>query len=262
MDETTQAVTEESATSTETTTEESTSAATEESATSKTLETTEEKGPDPESKAVKELKTQREKRRKAEEEAAYWRGVAEGKVKPPDPAPQQDTDARPAITDFETYDDYVAARVKWEIKKEQEQERQKQNVEALQKAHIERMERYAIDDPEIFEIAQDKTLPVSTVMSMVIKESECGPQLIRWLNDNREEAKKIWRMSPFAAAKALGKIEDGIIAPPNPPKPKKVSQAPEPIKPLEPKGPQTIDEDKMSTDDWIKKRNQEARQRR
>lgn len=262
MDETTTAVTEESATSTETTTEESTSAETTESATVKTLETTEDKGSDPESKAVKELKEQRKKRRDAEEQAEYWRNVATGKIKPPEPAPQQDTDARPVITDFETYDDYVAARVKWEIRKEQEQDRQRQNVEALQKAHVERMERYAIDDPEIFEIAQDKTLPVSTAMSMVIKESEYGPQLIRWLNDNREEAKKIWRMSTFAAAKALGKIEDGIIAPPNPPKPKKVSQAPEPVSTVEPKGPQTIDEDKMSIEDWIKKRNQEARQRR
>jgi hypothetical protein len=227
-----------------------------------TAETTEKM--EPESRAEKRIKQLVAKQREAEREAEYWRGRAESQVRP-EPT-QQSTTAAPEVYQFEQYDDYLVAKAKHEIRHEiraeQEQRENKSKVETFEQTFNTRINKAAETEPEILEIVNDRTLPISNPMAMVIKESESAPEIIKYLSRNREESFKISRMNPIAAAREIGKIEYKISNQPKPEPIKKVSQAPEPIKPIESKGGQSVDLDKLPMDEYVKRRNQEQYGRR
>ena len=208
-----------------------------------------------ETRAEKRIKQLVAKQREAERQAEYWRGVAsQGKQAPTQTA--TGTTPAPTVDQFEAYDDYLVAKAKHEIKIEQAANDQQARISSASAAFTERINKAAEKEPEILEIVNDPTLPVSTVMSLVIKESEAAPEILKYLSEHREEAMKITRMTPGTAAREIGKIEYKLL---NQPKPeiKKVSQAPEPIKPVESKGAQAIDIEKLSMDEYVKRRNQE-----
>ena len=67
------------------------------------------------SKVVSELIAQRKKRQDAEREAAYWKGMAEGRGKQETPTPVQPTPSTaapvaPKLDQFETYEQYESAK--------------------------------------------------------------------------------------------------------------------------------------------------------
>ena len=62
-----------------------------------------------ESKIVRELKDQRKKKREAQAAAAYWKGVADGRMGAPTVAPHAPAYASPDPTAFESLDDYEDA---------------------------------------------------------------------------------------------------------------------------------------------------------
>ena len=228
-------------------------------------ESTEKKEPEP-SEAEKRIKKLVAQRNEKEREAAYWRGLAEGRVKMEPPPPAQETP--PILEQFESYDDYLVSKAKYEFNQEQKQltaRRQQENVqranlEAL-KTHQERLQKAAEIDPEILDIANDASLPVSPLMAMTIMQSETGPEVLRYLHEHRTEAGKIATMSPILAMREMVKIESKMAEQPPPPV-KKISQAPEPIKTVGSKGASSIDEEKLSTDEWIRRRNEAKFKRR
>jgi hypothetical protein len=208
-----------------------------------------------ETRAEKRIKQLVAKQREAERQAEYWRGVAsQGKQAPTQPA--AGTPPAPTVDQFEAYDDFLVAKAKHEIRTEQAANEQKARISNASAAFAERINKAAEKEPEILEIVNDPTLPISEVMGFVIKESEAAPDILKYLSEHRDESLKLTRMTPASAAREIGKIEYKIL---NQPKTeiKKVSQAPEPIKPIEPKGPQSIELDKMPMEDFFKKRNQE-----
>ena len=206
----------------------------------------------PESRAEKRIKQLVAKQREAERDAEYWRGVAQGQ-KPP-VVPQAPNVPKPE--DFESYDDFIVAKAEHNYSVKQAQQKERETYESLNATFNERINKAAENDPEILEIVNDKTLPVSAPMAMSIKESDAAPEILKYLSEHRDESLKLSRMSPIAAAREIGKIEYKLT---NVPKveTKKVSQAPEPIKPVEPKGPQVVDIEKISMDEYVKKRNVE-----
>jgi hypothetical protein len=187
-------------------------------------------------------------------EREYLKGVISQIQK--EPAPVITDIKTPTVDQFESYDDFLVAKAKYEIRADQIANEQRTKLDAFNATFTERINRAAEKDPEILEIVNDRTLPISVAMSYVIKESDSAPELLKYLADHRDESFKLSRMTPGAAAREIGKIEYRLS---NQPKPeiKKVSQAPEPIKPVEPKGPQSVELDKIAMDDFVKRRNQE-----
>ena len=211
----------------------------------------------PETRAEKRIKQLLAQKKQADSEAEYWRTQAQAK-----PA---NTDKPPAIDDFQNYDDFLAAKVKHDLRGElaqgQAQRAQKAAQDAITEVFNERIETASVETPELKDIMADRTFlpgnnPMSHVIAAVIKESEMAPDLIMHLYDNEEELKKMYRMSPAAAAKEIGKLEYKLSIKPKPER-KIESQAPPPVKPIEPKGDQALPLDKLPVEDFMKKRNQE-----
>lgn len=222
-------------------------------------------------KSVEELKEQRKKRQQAEQEAAYWRGVAEGRNQQPaaqPTAPQPQPVAQPPkLDDFESYAEWEVAKDKYildqaateaekrlqqKIQAQQQQQKIQEQVGSYQKRIFEAAE----EDPTILDIAQDPTLPARNpgVVSVVM-QSDVAPDLVRWLHNNRKDASRINNLDPILAAKEMGVIEERIKNKPKPEPPKKVSQAPEPIPTITPSGSVTVDEDNLPMDQWMARRN-------
>jgi len=217
----------------------------------------------PLTRAQKRIQRLSAEKKNAEQEAAYWKGVAEGRggaagtPAPAVDAPASAADlASPKVDDFENYDDYLVARAKHEIKIEQQQTTVRQAQTETQKAFAERLKKAAEDDPTVLDVYQDRNLPVSVPMAAVIMESEKGPEILKYLGNNREESARIARLTPIAAARELLRIESKIASTPVPPR-VKVSGAPPPINPVTPAGSQSADLAKVPMEDFVKRRNAE-----
>ncbi len=219
-------------------------------------------------------------------EAAYWRGIAEGRIKngggtplspqpfggvSPQPYSQSPPGAPelPLLANFERSEDfeeartrYVVEKAKWDLRQELETFRARETQDAIDRRYRERMAAAAISDPELLEIENDATLPVSLPMAIAIKESEAAPSILRYLSAHRDEAARIARLNPIAAAREMGRLEARLSAPTVPQtQTKTVSQAPEPHKPV---GGATatidLDDDKAPIDEFVRRRNAHERE--
>ena len=211
----------------------------------------------PEPRSEKRIKQLLSQRKQAEADAEYWRSQAQAK-----PAEQNEL---PKVEDFQNYDDFLVAKTAHAVRQTTVQEQakiaQKRAQDAVTEVFQARVEKAAETNPEIMEIMNDRTFlpgnnPMSHVIAAVIKESEMAPELMQHLYDNSDELQKMYRMTPTAAAKEIGKLEFKLSTQQKPII-QRVSQAPEPITPLTPKGPQVVELDKLPIDDFMKKRNQE-----
>jgi hypothetical protein len=209
-----------------------------------------------ETRAEKRIKQLLAQKKEADAEAEYWRTQAQ--VKP------AETDKPPVIEDFQNYDDFLVAKTSHALKQgqaaEQAQRAQRMAQTAVTEVFQARIDEAAKENPEILDIMQDRTFlpgnnPMSHVIAAVIKESEMAPEVIQYLYDNQDEVKKMYRMSPGAAAREIGKLEYKLSIKPKPER-KIESQAPPPVLPIEPKGPQNVELDKVPMEDFVKRRNQ------
>lgn len=203
-----------------------------------------------------------------EKEAAYYKGVAESAAR----VPIEEKARKPEVTelkppkmdDFATFEEYEVAREDYLIRKAEKRARESYHADAqrAEAAQVERKFREQINkavetDPNIARLLTDKTFPVSDSMAFVIKRSDIAPKILRYLNENRSESLKISEMSPIEAATRLGEISAEIKAKDKKVEPtKQVSQAPNPIQTVKSTGSMDVDEDKLSTSEWIKRRNE------
>ena len=215
------------------------------------------------SKVVSELIAQRKKRQAAEQEAAYWKGLAEGRGKqePPVIAPSPMAPAAPKLDQFETYEQYEAAKDEYLVQLAEKrvaakfvETQQRQQAETVEQTFQKRIDAAVKDDPSLVDVLRDPTLPISTHMIPVLKESENAPKLLRWLDQNREEARRIASLPPMQAAREMGIIEAKISFAPVVEPPKKVSAAPEPVKTVTPTSSAIVEEDKLPMDEYHKRR--------
>lgn len=196
------------------------------------------------------------------------------KATPPPATPPQDTapvkPVRPAEPDSSNFDDwadyeravqiykgtalpkyeteleeYIIAKTEHQVTKRLEarvdETAQKKTADQIQKTFEERLTKAAELDPELLDIFRfhnvpgDHFVPISTPMGQAIKESEIGPEVLRYLANNKPIAASIAQMNPITAAREIGKIEAAILATPKTP-PRKVTGAPTPITPVTPAG--------------------------
>ncbi len=94
-------------------------------------------------------------------------------------------------------------------------------------------------------------------MALAIKESEAAPQVLRYLSAHRDEAARISRMNPIAAAREIGRIEALAEVPSRPRDLRTVSQAPEPVRPVGgTKGSIETDDERVPIDEFVRRRNE------
>ena len=216
------------------------------------------------------------------EDNAYLRGQMEATHRqapaaaaPAAPAAPQ-APVEPDINDFEDLDEfnkadraYLIAQAKWELKQESAQERQQEQrqltVAQQTRQFQDRLAEEAKLDPDLVTIASTFHIPghpnfipilaSSREVQDAIRESEVGPQLLRYFANNKAEAAKLQTMSPMSAVREIGRIEATIINKPTPPT-RHVSQAPAPVKALGQQGNLDASDDDVSDSEYFARERQ------
>lgn len=215
-------------------------------------------------------------------EAEYWRQKAlQTPVQPPEAKPQPVAPAKiPQLEDFE-YDaakhaaalnDFYREQARAEVRAALEAERAAQREAERQKAFEQRQRDFLNKHPDYFEkVLRNDRLPITEAMAAVIAESDMGPQVAYYLADNPDKAAQIARLDGFLAAREIGRIEARLEAEAKAaaaPPPPRVSQAPPPppkIDAVEPAPSIRVDTpegDKLSINEWLKRRNKQLERRR
>lgn len=247
---------------------------------------------EPETIPFHRFKEQTAKRREAEELAAYWRGRAEGTIaqspaEPPAPEPVEEPEPKEA--DFPNYADYNAAHLAWQGRKilknaEQiaqeiadkkvsealRQHNERTQAETRAQSQVAMVQKIAESDSEFAESAQTLGQFFQPGMGAfdALFASEKFAEVVKYLGKNIETAKAIALMPAEAQKRAVFEINGHFkfngsapaavpVAKPSPVR--TVSAAPAPPKStVGGNSPSAVDEDAMSTDDWMKKRNSEV----
>lgn len=216
----------------------------------------------------------------AEAELARLRGD-----KPADtakPAAKANGDPEPQLKDFKTWDEWNEARNRWVVRDEQRkveanqhQAREQETVKQTFDGHLARVEAYTTEHPDFvekvesldgFQFASDNA---NRSFQVAIVETDNGPQVLEYLADHPEEMDKFAGYSPVKVQLAIGRISAALSpsvseAPPAP-KTVPVSRTPAPTTKVRHSAaaPATrLDDPKLSTDDFIKIRNEQEQNKR
>lgn len=184
--------------------------------------------------------------------------------------PAQQPKGEPKREQFESYEDYLAAKAEHAAEAAAERRLAKAQEESRRQTEVQRATQLA----ESWQAKQDKareqfedyddvvansSAPVTAAMRDSIMESDIGPSVLRHLAMHPEDAERISKLSPASQAREIGKIEAALLAPKPP------AKAPE-TKPIEPVGQSGAapdgPDDKQSIKDWMEARKRHLRARR
>jgi len=209
-------------------------------------------------KGTAELIRLRKRAQEAERELAYQKGLNEGRQPAQAPIPPKHI-TEPKIDDFDNYDDFVVAKASYKIRKEQQEENAKVQVEQYEKAWNERLAKAQEKTPEVLDAIRDVGRKISREMAIVIKDSDVGPEIALYLQKNPNEITRLSRIHPVSMSREIGKIEAKLQSAPMETKPNKITQAPEPIKPVGGRTQAvTTDQEKIPIEDFMSRRNSET----
>ncbi len=241
----------------------------EDSQISDTQTNTETEGAEPSGaeKRIKQLLSKEKERerlqRQAEQEAAYWKGKAEGARTEEVVVPKPTVDIKsPKLDDFADYESYEKAKDEYllnlaetRIQEKLTVKQQQMQIAKVDTEFFEKVKKAASEDDDVSRIMSDNSLPISKPMSDIIKRSDLPIELLKVLDEDRVLATKIANMGPLMAAKELGKLEFKIQNKPAPEPPKRVSQAPEPIQTVKSSGTPVVPENELPIEEFIRRRN-------
>lgn len=182
-------------------------------------------------------------RKNSEYEARIAQLEAERKAKPaPEPVKVEEL-KEPDINDFEDHNDYIKAKVKYEIAEEKKndydnhqnkliEDEAKQIIAKYQERVEEAKQRYG---SEKWQKLGKIDAPLSINTRSAIMQSEHGPDILFYLLNNLEENNKIHGMSDYNQTKAIIDIERKVseaLSKGNKTPKQKVTNAPAPVKPI------------------------------
>lgn len=198
--------------------------------------------------------------REAQRERDYYKELAN---KQPEPIKIDETPK--TLEDFEydeqKYHAYMLDQAREYALKAVREEQGKETSNRTQQAFREREAAFAKDTEDYERYAHDVNLTITQPMAEIIREMDQGPAVLYHLGKNPDIADAISKLSPLAQARELGKMEANISIKPEkpvsqaPPPPPKIKAADPAIK-IDPKSPES---DKLSTAEWLKKRNKQVR---
>lgn len=215
-------------------------------------------------KRINKLTWQRsEARREAE---ALRRRLEELEAKSSQPAKTEE--AEPKESDYQSYAEYLRAVARYETNQRLMAERKASEEKALKQTRDQyesqiaqefqdRISEFREQTEDFDDIVQGSGIfdlpdsPTVKAMSLAIAESDIGPQILYHLAQNIKEANRLTRLSPYAAAREIGKLEATLSNP----KPKKPSKAPDPITPIGGKSgvDSNLPKDSDDVETWMKK---------
>ena len=102
--------------------------------------------------------------------------------------------------------------------------------------------------PDFEDVIASSQVPMTESMRIAIMESDIGPKVAYYLASNPDEALKIADMSPIAAIRTIGRIEEKLSAPPA----QTISKAPPPIKTVTPSSSVKKDPGQMTDAEYAK----------
>jgi hypothetical protein len=170
------------------------------------------------------------------------------------PAPKE-ADPKPQRAQFVSDEDYQEALTDWKVDQklaERQRDEQQARITAAQKQLSDnwnrRLEVAKTDLTDFDEVVGKSEVDLPNHIYVAVVESDIGPQIAYYLAQNPDEARLLKGMSPTAALRMLGKLEDRLAAEKDPapatkkeePKPAaqaatvvpERSKAPAPIEPL------------------------------
>lgn len=146
---------------------------------------------------------------------------------------------KPERTKYASDEEYQDALADWKAD-QRIAKRERERAEAQARAEFEEIEsnwtkqvekiKAEIDDYE--EVISEANIPISDVLSIALKEHPEGAELLYFLAKNPDEARRLSRMRPVGAIRALDSLARELSAPEAEPEPPKTSKAPEPISPV------------------------------
>ena len=204
--------------------------------------------PDP-AKLKAEISELEERRKKAEEDAIYWRkqkseargDFFKGKPEEKGPSAPAALGPEPNPADFDDYNKYVIALTDHRVKvakQEWDRENEQTRASSDQKTRMENLHTKMQDGftkyADFEEVAFDRTASHITPMIVdILADCDHPADVAYYLAKNRVEGVAISKMTPLQAARAITRIEDKLTGstPPPPIKPN-TTKAPPPINAL------------------------------
>lgn len=163
-------------------------------------------------------------RYEAEREAAYWKGIAEGRTSQTQSVPEStpgESVAKPNLSDYTDYETYVEALTDWktsqkiaEAVKSQRaataQERQQAEAMELARSWAGKQETARKEIADYDEVMGGADTVVAPYVTDAILTSDRGPEVAYHLAKNPALAEKLNRLNPLAAAREIGRIEAAL----------------------------------------------------
>jgi hypothetical protein len=174
-------------------------------------------------------------RYEAERRAQHWEQQARQAAQVAQSAQQQPEKPPPKIEDFQDINSFFQARDAWveeravaRLRQEQAQERQQhqsqQQHDAATVQVLQQAERFKASEAEVAEKYPDYHEAVQTPVMQQLKaarpditrtviDSPHGPEVVYFLGKNPQAAIALAQMTPFAAAREIGRIEQMFMQP-------------------------------------------------
>lgn len=176
--------------------------------------------------------------------------------------------AVPTLDKFDSFEDYMAARVAYEaekivdgrLSKVQQMEMQRRAMEAQQSVMTSWQDKQhaAVDKyPDFEEVVGESEAPISREMGQAIVESDHGADIAYYLAQHPDEAKAIAQLSPIRQIAAIGRLEAKVTQPAA----RKTTEAPAPITPAGSKAKAEKDPAQMTDAEFAAWRKRQIAQR-
>lgn len=145
---------------------------------------------------------------------------------------------------------------------------QQQQAEARKRmaVHQDREGKFANETPDYWQVVQN--VPVTPIMRQAIETSDIGPEVVYYLGKHPEVAQAIAYDHPIEQARKLAALEYEFRGAKKSAARNEVSSAPPPAKTVKGSNPgravgaSDANSDKLSDEEWLKRRNKEVRERR
>lgn len=196
--------------------------------------------------------------------------LQEARVKKDPPAAAPEPPGKPQLETYKTREEWEEAVMDWKIEQRVAKERE-ESVQAEEnartaeifQAHNQRISeaRGKYDDFE--EVVKSAKVDFSRDAGLAIFELENGPDVMYHLATHQDELKELAKMSPIRQIAKLGVISQSLSGSGSPSAVKPATKVPPPIEPVGASGAtSTVDPDSLSTDEYVRMRNKEERDRR
>jgi len=207
-------------------------------------------------KRINKLTREKYEALKAAEEARRRAEELEARLSSSEPEPKPE--------DFEEYGDFLKAHAEWvkqDVKREIEKIKQSQSegvapeevilADSINNIMLNAQEKYDDFDQVV---ASNPDLPISKEMIEAVVDSEYAADVLYFLGKNPQIAESLYNLSGHALAREIGRLEATLSSQPQ----KQVTKAPDPVKPIDEGSSPNVDEDNLSIEEWIARRNKQV----